>query len=194
MSTQSTLTITGWLGSDVKYSPGGDGAVPYAWFRLGATRRFYDRASGEWRDAATQWFTVKVWRHVAANVAQSLRKGDPVLVHGRFATDEWTGPDGPRTTLVIEADALGPDLTFGSSHFARTVSPGRDQTPEGAPADLSGLAELDDEAQPDAAPAEPDGAAGALGRASSVELEPADGADERDEDLSMAALTLAGSR
>lgn len=191
MSTQSTMTITGWLGSDVKYSPGGEGSVPYAWFRLGATRRFYDRAAGEWRDAATQWFTVKVWRHVAANVAQSLRKGDPVLVHGRFATDEWTGPDGPRTTLVIEADALGPDLTFGSSHFARTVSPGREQTPEGAPADLSGLAELDDEAQPDAVPVEPDGAAGALGRASSGELEPA---DEPDEDLSMAALTLAGSR
>ena len=186
MSTQSTLTITGWLGSDVKFSPGGDGSVPYAWFRMGATRRFYDRAAGEWRDAATQWFTVKVWRHVASNVAQSLRKGDPVLVHGRLATDEWTGPDGPRTTLVIEADALGPDLTFGSSHFARTVSStGRDVTGDGgAPADLSGLTELGDEALPDE-PAQLDGPHGAGGSA---------GADRADEDLGRPELTLAGSR
>ena len=46
-------------------------------------------------------------------------------MHGRFATDEWTGPDGPRTTLVMEADALGPDLTFGSSHFALPLESGR---------------------------------------------------------------------
>ena len=190
MSMQSTLTITGWLGSDVKLSPGGDGSVPYAWFRLGATRRFYDRAAGEWRDAATEWFTVKVWRHVAVNVAQSLRKGDPVLVHGRFATDEWAGPDGPRTTLVIEADALGPDLTFGTSHFARTVSQAtaRDGSAEGTePADLSGLAELDDE---------PEVGVGAATSAGPALLEddgtstPSEGAD----DLSSPPLTMAGSR
>lgn len=186
MSTQSTLTITGWLGSDVKFSPGGDGSVPYAWFRLGATRRFYDRAAGEWRDAATQWFTVKAWRHVAANVAQSLRKGDPVLVHGRFATDEWAGPDGPRTTLVIEADALGPDLTFGTSHFARTVSSSsRDQGDAVVPADLSGLAELDDKVAPEELPGDvrDDAAADAMevsGAASG--------------DLTLPALALAAGR
>lgn len=191
MSTQSTLTITGWLGSDVKFSPGGDGTVPFAWFRLGATRRFYDRAAGEWRDGATQWFTVKVWRHVAANVAQSLRKGDPVLVHGRFATDEWTGPDGPRTTLVIEADALGPDLTFGSSHFARTVSPaGREVAAEEAVTDLSALHELDDEA----AGQEQDGDASAHhadGAGTPSDVEPP---EEADGDAALPALALAGSR
>ena len=187
MSTQSTLTITGWLGSDVKFSPGGDGSVPYAWFRMGATRRFYDRAAGEWRDAATQWFTVKVWRHVASNVAQSLRKGDPVLVHGRLATDEWTGPDGPRTTLVIEADALGPDLTFGSSHFARTVSPtGRDVAADGgATTDLSGLAELDEE--PEQLQDEPADGVGPQEALTAEEVDPAGG-------LALPALTLAGSR
>ena len=184
MSTQSTLTVTGWLGSDVKFSPGADGSVPYAWFRLGATRRFYDRATGEWRDAATQWFTVKVWRHVAANVAQSLRKGDPVVVHGRFATDEWAGPDGPRTTLVIEADALGPDLTFGSSHFARTVSSSpRDPSGDGgAPTDVSGLAVLEDEVAAD------DETSGEL-------VAPADLQDaESPEDVVLPPLTLAASR
>lgn len=191
MSTQSTLTITGWLGSDVKFSPGGDGTVPFAWFRLGATRRFYDRAAGEWRDGATQWFTVKVWRHVAANVAQSLRKGDPVLVHGRFATDEWTGPDGPRTTLVIEADALGPDLTFGSSHFARTVSPaGREASTDGAVPDLSEMPELDDEVA-----AQPGDGAAPTSRADAAEtpldVEPP---EEVDGDAVLPALALAGSR
>jgi len=64
---------------------------------------------------------VKAWKHVARNVALSLHKGDPVVVTGRLSLDEWDGPDGPRTSLVVEATALGPDLTLGEARFARTV-------------------------------------------------------------------------
>ena len=128
MSMQTTLTVTGWLGSEVRYSRGTDGATPYASFRLRCTQRRFDRAEQVWKDGPTTWFTVKAWRHVAGNVAASLRKGDPVVVHGRLSVDEWTGPDGPRTTLVIEAQALGHDLTFGDTAFRRTAS----QVPAGA--------------------------------------------------------------
>jgi len=128
MSMQTTLTVTGWLGSEVRYSRGTDGATPYASFRLRCTQRRFDRAEQVWKDGPTTWFTVKAWRHVAGNVAASLRKGDPVVVHGRLSVDEWTGPDGPRTTLVLEAQALGHDLTFGDTTFRRTAS----QAPAGA--------------------------------------------------------------
>lgn len=159
MSIQSTLTVAGFVGSSVRYSPGENGSVPYASFRLGSTQRVYDRATQAWRDGPTQWYTVKVWRHVARNVAESLHKGEPVVVTGRLSTDEWAGPDGPRTSLVIEATALGHDLVFGFTRFVRITSSSgaaADQAAEAepapdeaAPADVSGLVELAGEDDPE---------------------------------------------
>ena len=158
MSTQSTLTVTGFVGSSVRFSVGKEGGVPYASFRLGSTPRLRDRVTGAYRDGDTQWYTVKVWRQVATNVVQSLRKGEPVVVTGRLHTEEWVSPDGPRTSLVIEASALGHDLVFGTTKLERTVAPAaHGQETEGvpgeaAPVDVSAMTVL----APDDEPADDD--------------------------------------
>ena len=141
MSTQSTLTVTGFVGSSVRFSVGKEGGVPYASFRLGSTQRVFDRATQAYKDTPTQWYTVKVWRHVAANVVQSLRKGEPVVVTGKLRTQEWVNPEGSHTTLVIEATALGHDLVFGTTRLERTL--GGSHGPSEAPpaVDVSALAE-----------------------------------------------------
>ena len=66
------------------------------------------------------------------------------------------GADGPRTSLVLDASALGPNLAFGSSHFARTVSPAAasDDASDAAPADVSGLEELPEDEGAGQAPAQ----------------------------------------
>lgn len=115
-----TVTLVGWVGTEPKHYTG-SGTTPFTSFRMANTRRYFDRAQNAWTDGRTEWFTVKVWRQSALNVAASLRKGDPVLVHGRLSTEHWDGPDGPRTTLVLEALAIGPDLTYGRASFARTI-------------------------------------------------------------------------
>lgn len=115
------VTVVGWVGSDVRAYHLEGGGTPYAQFRLASTRRVYDRDTGTYRDGPTVWWTVKVWRQVADNVARSLHKGDPVVVVGRVGTSEWTSPDGPRTELVLEAVALGHDLVFGSTAYARST-------------------------------------------------------------------------
>lgn len=121
MSTSDlTVTLVGWVGTEPKHYTG-TGVTPFTSFRMANTRRYFDRALNAWTDGRTEWFTVKVWRQSALNVAASLRKGDPVLVHGRLSTEHWDGPDGPRTTLVLEALAIGPDLTYGRASFARTI-------------------------------------------------------------------------
>ena len=121
MSTNDlNLTLVGWVATEPKlYS--GPSTSPFTSFRMASTRRYFDRALNAWVDGRTEWFTVKSWRQQARNVAESLRKSDPVIVMGRLATEQWTGPEGARTTLVIEALAIGPDLTFGSAKFGRTV-------------------------------------------------------------------------
>lgn len=121
MSTNDlTVTLVGWVGTEPKHYTG-TGVTPFTSFRMANTRRWYDRAQDAWTDGRTEWFTVKVWRQAAVDVAASLRKGDPVLVHGRLSTEQWDSPEGPRTSLVLEALAIGPDLTYGRASFARTV-------------------------------------------------------------------------
>ncbi|WP_051274547.1 single-stranded DNA-binding protein [Cellulomonas sp. URHD0024] len=157
MSTQSLdLTVVGWIGTEVRTFHENDGGTPFTTFRLGSTRRWFDRQTGAWKDGQTEWFTVKVWRTAALNVARSLRKGDPVIVQGRLSTEEWISEQGPRTSLVLEATALGHDLAFGSSHFARTMSTAAgsssDETAEHT--DVTGLAELPEDNDENLVPAE----------------------------------------
>jgi single-strand DNA-binding protein len=118
---------------------------------MASTRRWFDHDKGVWADGRTEWFTVKSWRSAARNVAESLRKGDPVVVHGRLSTEEWSGPEGIRTNLVLDAIAIGPDLAYGSARYARTVHPsGADPDGAGEGADVvetEGEDEL--EAEPD---------------------------------------------
>ncbi|NTW42354.1 MAG: single-stranded DNA-binding protein [Cellulomonadaceae bacterium] len=114
-----TVTVVGWAATTPREVVG-DG-VPFTSFRLATTPRWFDSRQGLWVEGRTEWFTVKAFRDVAFNVAASIHKGDPVVVHGKVRTEEWAGEDGPRTTLVLDASALGHDLTRGTAKFARTV-------------------------------------------------------------------------
>lgn len=127
------VTVVGWIGSEVRSFHTDDGGVPFAQFRLGATRRYFDRQSGAFRDGPTVWYTVKAWRQTALNLGHSLRKGDPVVVVGRLATSEWVAQDGPRTDVVVEATAVGHDLTYGTAHFRRAMTT-RSSTDDGTAA------------------------------------------------------------
>ncbi|WP_182113477.1 MULTISPECIES: single-stranded DNA-binding protein [unclassified Actinotalea] len=177
-----SVTVVGWVATPPKEIHGT--GVPYTSFRLATTPRRFDSRTGGWADGRTEWITVKAFRDVAHNVAESVRKGDPMLVHGRLQTEEWQGENGPRTTLVLEASALGHDLTRGRTRFARVVrtAPGE---PAAAARDADGAAaplpDTEDPWATDGAPApddaeerdgseEPDGAA-------------ADGSSTRLEDL-----------
>ncbi len=88
-------------------------------FRLASTSRRRDR-DGNWSDGHTTWLTVTCWRALAANVAESVDKKDRVVVHGRLRTRDWTSAEGQqRTTIEVEADAVGHDLSFGTAAFTR---------------------------------------------------------------------------
>ena len=161
MSTSDlTLTLVGWVGTEPKHYTGA-AVTPFTSFRMANTRRWFDRAQNTWTDGRTEWFTVKVWRQSALNVAASLRKGDPVLVHGRLSTEQWDSPEGPRTSLVLEALAIGPDLTYGRASFARTVHVGGGASASaGTPEDPAGDPAVGDPAAGDDRLGEPSGAEG----------------------------------
>ncbi|MDQ3326026.1 MAG: single-stranded DNA-binding protein [Actinomycetota bacterium] len=112
-------TMVGFVGNDVDFYQGESGNAR-ATFRLASTPRFFDSAQGEWRDRDTVWLTVKVWRGLAANVASSVRKGEPVIVYGRLSTYSWRDDrNEERSRLEIDAISVGHDLSLGTSAFLR---------------------------------------------------------------------------
>ena len=92
----SLVTLQGYLGGDVRLHETGD--TPVAHFRVGSTPRWVDRRTGQWVDGTTVWYSVTAWRGLARNCADSLRRGDPVAVHGRLppaatsTTTAWRSP------------------------------------------------------------------------------------------------------
>ncbi|MDR1386368.1 MAG: single-stranded DNA-binding protein [Propionibacteriaceae bacterium] len=112
-----SITLTGRLGGEVELKSTRAG-VPMASFRLGSTPRI--RRDDVWVDGSTTWISVVCYRGLAENVALSLNKGDPVIVEGRLRTTTWTDPNGDRhERLVVEASAIGHDLTWGTSLYRR---------------------------------------------------------------------------
>lgn len=110
-------------------------------FRVASTPRRFDREKGTWVDGATLFVTVTAWRALAENVAQSLAKGQSVVVHGRYCQRGWEKDETLRTAYELEATAVGHDLARGVSVFERVV---RTATPQfeiddhGAPLDRTG--------------------------------------------------------
>lgn len=125
---ETMVTLQGWLGGDVEVRVAGDADV--ARFRVGCTPRRFSRKNNTWYDADTQWYTVNAWRGLGEHCRDSLRRGDPVVVHGRLSAQTWTNKAGLEvTSFEVEATLVGHDLTKGVSSFTRTPGEaGRDTT------------------------------------------------------------------
>ena len=61
----------------------------------------------------TSFFNIVAWGSLAENVANSLHKGNRVIVAGRLEQRTWETDKGEkRNTVEIVADSIGPDLRF----------------------------------------------------------------------------------
>ncbi|MDR2294091.1 MAG: single-stranded DNA-binding protein [Microbacterium sp.] len=112
------ITVVGNVASEPRQATSGAGAI-YTSFRLATDNRRFDRATGEWVDGTPNWFTIYVWRALGENALASVRTGDRVLISGRLRLRAWTDGDRRGTAAEIDADAMGPDLRWGTTTFHR---------------------------------------------------------------------------
>jgi single-strand DNA-binding protein len=76
---------------------------------------------GVYEDTPTAYHDAVVWGSLAENAAESLRKGDRVLLHGNSYDEEWTDREGhTRTKHVIQVDSLGASLRYTTARLTRT--------------------------------------------------------------------------
>jgi len=78
-------------------------------FRLAANSR-KKNDQGEWVDDRVLFLDVVCFKQLAENVAESLRKGDLVMVSGRLSTDQWedqqTGEKRSKSSLAANSVGL----------------------------------------------------------------------------------------
>ena len=115
------ISVTGLVATTPRHLVTSDG-LPITSFRLASTQRRYDRGEGRWVDGDTNWFTVTAFRQLATNVVGSIAKGQRVVVAGRLRVRDWQTDEKHGTSVEIDADALGHDLSWGTAVFTGTIS------------------------------------------------------------------------
>jgi single-strand DNA-binding protein len=126
-----SFAATGNLTADpeLRFTPAGQ---PVATVRFAVNTR-KRTASGDWIDQPASYFTGTVWGPMAENVAESVQKGDRVLVQGVLVTRTYTPSEGPRagenlSRLEVEIEEIGPSLRWGTAHLT-TLTRRTDQEP-----------------------------------------------------------------
>jgi len=114
----NNITILGNITRDpeLRFTPSG---TAVASFGLAVNRNVQNKNSGEW-ETQVDFFNVTAWYKLAENCAESLSKGDRVLVSGRLSQDSWESKDGQkRSTVKIIANVIAPSLEFASCRLEK---------------------------------------------------------------------------
>ena len=141
MSTKIPVSIAGNLVAAPELSYG-DSGVAHAKLRVAVNQRIQG-ADGTWQDGEPVFHNVSAFRALAENAANSLKKGDPVMVAGELEFRSYERDGERREARRIVADTIGPDLRFGTAVYQRashTAAPGPDVEVQTGP-DVSASAE-----------------------------------------------------
>jgi single-strand DNA-binding protein len=130
------ITLTGLVATPPRHLVTSEG-LPITSFRLASTQRRFDRSQEKWIDGETNWYTITAFRQLALNSNASVDKGQRVIVTGRLKIRDWENGEKSGTTIEIEAESIGHDLSWGTAAFTRSVSAATVLAPD--PADADGV-------------------------------------------------------
>ncbi|WP_019181135.1 single-stranded DNA-binding protein [Microbacterium yannicii] len=121
MTTRIPVTIEGNLTGDPEHGAAESGNE-YARFTVAVNDRRLNETTNRWEDVGTVFHRVVVFNQQSRHVADSLRKGDSVIVAGdlRFGTyiDKESGQT--RESRDIVADNVGASLKFADVSVERS--------------------------------------------------------------------------
>jgi single-strand DNA-binding protein len=115
MANDNVVTIVGNLADDpeLRYTQNG---LAVASVRVAVNQRFFNKETNGWDERLDGFFSCNVWRDYAENVAESLKRGDRVLVTGRLRSRSYEDKDGvTKWVTEIEADEICPTLRFATA-------------------------------------------------------------------------------
>ena len=102
---------------DLRYTTSGKAM---ARMRVAVNRSWFNKKTGE-KQEESHYLTVVCWARLAENVADSLGKGDRVMISGRLQQRRWQTEAGDRRSVVeITADDIGASLRHGTADVRKT--------------------------------------------------------------------------
>ncbi len=119
MAGETNITVVGNLTGDpeLKFTPSG---AAVANFTVASTARTFDKQTNEWKDGEALFIRCDAWRQLAENVAESLQKGQRVIVTGALKVRNFERQDGSKGTSVeMSVDEIGPSLRFATAKVTR---------------------------------------------------------------------------
>ena len=118
MAYDNTVTIVGNMTRDaeLRYTASGVAVTEF-----GVAWNSKDRDGNE----SVSFFDVTCWRDLAEHVAESLGKGNRVIVYGRLDQNTWETKDGDKRSKVrVMADDVAPSLRWAIANVERTPRSG----------------------------------------------------------------------
>lgn len=112
------ILLNGVLGTqpELKVSERGKAVLT---FRLASPQRKFDKDQNAWVEGNTNWYTVVAFGRLAENAADSLGKGDRVIVSGKLRIESWERNGKSGTAIEVLADSMGHDLFWGTTSFRK---------------------------------------------------------------------------
>lgn len=108
------ITMIGTLTADpeIRYTPAGHAVCN---FTVAANERRMDKGTGQWVDGDATFLRCNLWRQPAENVAESLHRGQRVIVTGALKQRSYDTKEGEkRTVYELEVAEVGPSLKWAT--------------------------------------------------------------------------------
>lgn len=104
MAGEPQITIIGHVGKDPEMKITKTG-ISVASFSVAVTPR--KKEGDGWTDGETTWFRISAWHRDGEAAVETLRKGDRVIVQGRFSTSTYDKDGTTMTVNEITSEVIG---------------------------------------------------------------------------------------
>lgn len=127
LANDTSITIVGNLTEDpsLRFTASGDAVAS---FTVASTPRSFDKGRNEWVDGEALFMRCSVWRQHAENIAETLRRGHRVVVHGRLKQRSYEKDGQKRTVVELEVDECAPSLRYATATVSKVNSSGQQST------------------------------------------------------------------
>ncbi|MGC0205247.1 single-stranded DNA-binding protein [Streptomyces levis] len=129
MAGETVITVAGNVVADpeLRFTPSGAAVTN---FRIASTPRTFDRQANEWKDGESLFLSVAVWRQQAEHVAESIKRGDRVIIVGRLQQRSYEDREGvKRTSYEVQADEVAPSLLRATAVITKANGQNSGQQP-----------------------------------------------------------------
>lgn len=139
MANESHVTIVGNITDDpeLRFTLAGQAV---ATLTVATTPTFYDSSTQEWKETDTIFMRCNIWRQLGENVAESLRRGNRVVVVGRIKQSNWEDREtgNNRSRIEIDVDDIGASMRFATVKVSRAERQNDNDEPAERPKSKAG--------------------------------------------------------